>query len=644
MSVVPRHARRTLGALLLATTCTALAAPASYAAEDAVTIDLIEPGDEALSVLVSLPPGFTIDPAASTVRLDDVEASTSVDTGATSVRRTAVLAIDTSESMLEDDRLDAAEAAALLFVDQVPAEVELGVVTFDATPSVVLQPTLDRDAARAAVSDLTTDEDTALYDAVAESVALTGAEGQRQVLLISDGEDTVGGDAPAAVALLQDSGVVLDAVALDGSDVDALGALAVASGGSVVQADADDLGGVLAQQATDLTDQVVIGVEVPDGVSGTTAQLDLELVDAAGTTYTASAVAPLGDLAPEGTTTSPVAAPPSDTGFTLPTWALYVGMLVLALGAVALLVLALPRRTAPTPAERVTAYTAAVTSQAPRRGGDQRSAPAEDPLAGAKDAAAQVLHRNRGLEARIAQRLEAAGSALKPAEWLLVHLAAVVVAVLVGALLGGGSILVALVFLALGAVGPWAYLGLRRNRRRKAFDSALPDTLQLMSGALSAGLSLTQACDTIARDGQEPVAGEFRRVLVETRLGVTVDVALADAAERFESKDFRWVVMAIRIQREVGGNLAELLQTVAGTMREREYLRRQVRSLSAEGRLSAIILGSLPPGFMLFQLVANPTYISPLFTDPRGWVLLGAGLLFLGIGAFWMSRMVKVEV
>ena len=152
---------------------------------------------------------------------------------------------------------------------------------------------------------------------------------------------------------------------------------------------------------------------------------------------------------------------------------------------------------------------------------------------------------------------------------------------------------------------------MRRSRRRKAFNRGLPETLQLMSGSLAAGLSLAQSVDTIVREGPEPIAGEFKRVLVETRLGVTLEEALDGIAERFESKDFEWVVMAIRIQRQVGGNLAELLDTVAGTMREREYIRRQVAALAAEGKLSAYVLGGLPPLFLVYLLLTNRDYVMP---------------------------------
>ena len=255
-----------------------------------------------------------------------------------------------------------------------------------------------------------------------------------------------------------------------------------------------------------------------------------------------------------------------------------------------------------------------------------------------------MLSRNKDLDARINRRLEAAGSELKSSEWLLIHGGAFFVSGLLGIAIGGGNPVVGLLFLAGGLFLPWMYLGFRRSRRRKAFNQGLPDTLQLMSGSLSAGLSLAQSVDTIVREGSEPIAGEFRRVLVETRLGVSLEDALEGVGERFESKDFEWVVMAIKIQRQVGGNLAELLDTVAATMREREYVRRQVAALAAEGKLSAWVLGGLPPVFMLYLLLANHDYVIVMFQKPLGWAMLAGAATILAVGVFWMSRLVKVEV
>jgi tight adherence protein B len=330
-------------------------------------------------------------------------------------------------------------------------------------------------------------------------------------------------------------------------------------------------------------------------------------------------------------------------GTALPTWAMYAGVLLLGAGLVLLLVLLVPRAPAElTAADRVSTYTSRVSGATEADAGPRLDT--EQAIAQAKDAAAEVLRRNKGLEAKIALRLDGAGSQLKPAEWLLVHTGIVVVAGVFGLLLGAGNILLGLLFIVLGVIGPWVYLGIRRSRRRKAFNAGLPDTLQLISGSLSAGLSLAQSVDTVVREGPEPICSEFRRVLVETRLGVTIEDALEGLAERFESKDFEWVVMAIRIQRQVGGNLAELLETVAATMREREYVRRQVAALAAEGKLSAWVLGLLPPLFVVYLLLTNYDYVSVMFTNPLGLaMMIGAGL-WLAVGVFWMSRLVKVEV
>jgi tight adherence protein B len=324
-------------------------------------------------------------------------------------------------------------------------------------------------------------------------------------------------------------------------------------------------------------------------------------------------------------------------------WVMYVGLLALLVGLVGCAVLLVPSGgRAMSAADLVTTYTDRLSRRPSAAHGARGDA--DQALASATEATAQILHRNRSLEDRIMLRLEGAGSSLKPAEWVLVHAGVLVAAGLVGLLLGTGSVLVGLFFVVLGALGPWLYLGVRRSRRRRAFDASLPDTLQLMSGALAAGLSLAQSVDTIVREGVEPIASEFKRVLVETRLGVPLEDAFEGVSERFGSLDFAWVVMAIRIQRQVGGNLAELLASVAATMREREYMRRQVAALAAEGKLSAWVLGVLPPAFLLYLVVANPDYVRPLFTEPIGWLMLAGATTLLTVGAFWMSRLVKVEV
>jgi tight adherence protein B len=251
---------------------------------------------------------------------------------------------------------------------------------------------------------------------------------------------------------------------------------------------------------------------------------------------------------------------------------------------------------------------------------------------------------SRNFDVRLGRRLEAAGVPLKSAEWIVIQTVSAVGLGILFLLLGGGSGAAAALGVLIGLGVPIGYLVIKEGRRSTAFLEQLPDTLQLIAGSISVGHSLPQAMDAVVREDTQPVSVEFNRALVETRLGMPVEDALEGISTRMASQDFAWIVMAIRIHREVGGNLSEILTTVAATIRERERLRRQVRGLSAEGRLSAWILGGLPPIFATYLILVRPEYIKPLFTDPLGITLLVVMVVLMAAGIFWLSRIVKVEV
>ena len=252
--------------------------------------------------------------------------------------------------------------------------------------------------------------------------------------------------------------------------------------------------------------------------------------------------------------------------------------------------------------------------------------------------------RTGQLERSLDSRLEAAGLPLRTAEWMLLHVSAAVGTALVLLVAARGAVVPMIIGLVLGLTVPWLFLSFTKTRRENRFLSQLPDTLQLLAGSLAAGYSLPQAMDSVVRESVPPISTEFNRALIEARLGLLPEDALDGIATRTASRDFSWIVMAIRIQREVGGNLAELLSTVADTLRERERLRRQVQALSAEGRLSGLILGALPVVFALYLILVRPDYINPLFTTQIGLMLLITGTVVLVIGGFWMSKVIKVEV
>ncbi len=191
---------------------------------------------------------------------------------------------------------------------------------------------------------------------------------------------------------------------------------------------------------------------------------------------------------------------------------------------------------------------------------------------------------------------------------------------------------------------PPAIVNYLATRKKKQFESLLPDTLQLLSSTLRAGYSMMQGVEAVSQEAQEPMGKELRRVVTEARLGRPLEESLEAIAVRMGSADFAWAVMAIRIQREVGGNLAELLMTVADTMTERERLRRDINSLTAEGRMSAYVLIALPIGMLLFLYSANRDYMQILFDRTVGQFLLGfAAVLMIG-GYLWMRKIIKIEV
>lgn len=626
-----------LAALLVTVLPALLLAAPAHAVDGA--LDYVEPTPEGVRLLMSVPPDADLDLAGVTVTIggQDAESVAVPANTETLVRRTTVLAIDTSNSM-RGERFRAAKQAAESYIGQLPDDVFVGLVGFADDVEEVLAPTQDHATAEAVLADLELSRQTRLYDGVIAGVQMLGEEGQRSLLVLSDGADTSETPVEAAIEAASEAGVLVDVVALEQrpSRLANLERLAEAGGGEVVNTESDDLTAAFAARADVLATQVLVTADVPDGVTAQQAEVAVTLPSDQGD-ITASAFTTVRGAA--GGLGGSAAVADTGGGWSPPDWAMYGGVLAIGLGLVVLLVSMVPRSAVPASAEeRITAYTRAGAGPA------TESSENTEALATAREAVEGVLSRNESLDAKISARLEGAGSRLKSAEWVLVQVAIFLGAGAAGLLLGGGNLVLGLLFCALGAVGPWLFLGFKRSRRRKAFNAALPDTLQLMSGSLSAGLSLAQSVDTIVREGTEPVASEFRRVLVETRLGVPLETAFDGVAERFESKDFEWVVMAIRIQRQVGGNLAELLDTVAATMREREYLRRQVNALAAEGKLSAIVLSVLPPGFLLYLVVAQRDYVMPLFTDVRGLVMLGGATAWLLVGIFWMSKLVKVEV
>jgi tight adherence protein B len=274
---------------------------------------------------------------------------------------------------------------------------------------------------------------------------------------------------------------------------------------------------------------------------------------------------------------------------------------------------------------------------------DPSVAPTTSALAGAGAAAGAAVERvlvKRGRAAGGAAALERAGMSIRLPDFVLVVGAAAVVLGAGGFLLGGpvpGLLL-------LGAVpfGAKLLVTFRAARRQAAFADQLDDSLQLMAGSLRAGHSLLRAVDSVASEADAPTSEEFSRIVNETRVGRDLNDALDEVAARMGSDDFTWVAQAIAIHREVGGNLAEVLDAVGHTIRERNAIRRQVKALSAEGKLSAAVLMALPFGVTGFISMTNPAYLAKFTQSSTGYAMLGVAGIMLLVGALWLRSTVRI--
>jgi tight adherence protein B len=250
---------------------------------------------------------------------------------------------------------------------------------------------------------------------------------------------------------------------------------------------------------------------------------------------------------------------------------------------------------------------------------------------------------SRGFSERLDAELEAADVSLRSGEFVIVTVAAAFAGMIVGfAILK--SPWLALGVGAVSGLGPTGMLKLALGRRAEKLREQLPDVLTIMASSLRAGHSFLQALDTTAKEIAQPAATEFQRVVAEIRLGRSAEDSLGALAERVGSADFKWAVLAVNIQREVGGNLAEILDNVSDTLRERATMRRQVRVLTSEGRLSAWVLALMPFAIALYMFATNREYIMLLFTTKVGYVMLGGAGFLLVAGILWMRKIVDIDV
>jgi tight adherence protein B len=545
-----------------------------------------------------------------------------------------VLAVDASDSV-KGAPLATALAAARDFVQRLPAGVRVGVVTFSSTATVAHNLSDDHAGVLAALGPMNTRLGTALFSAVVTSSQMFSGAGQRNIVLFTDGSNTTRtGTLKAAIDAAKDADAAIFAVGLQSRelDPDVLQEIAKETGGAYSQATEASLASIYQQLASELSHQLEVTYR---STAGRGRQVSI-----------AASVQGVEDTALILTPEAKPLPPPAPSK--LPALEGTVGLAVaLGLSFLAVFVffvvvfgVAARNRRERELARRMGAEQVIQPSEVPPPRSDTGLANwIPEPVAAMAERIAEAGGFAKGLD----RKLDRAGLLLSSGEFLAANSATALLGLLLGALVLR-SPLFALILTLVGAAVPSILLSVAVGRRTSKLHGQLADVVNILASSLRAGHSFSQALDVVSKEVGDPAGPEFQRVVAEVRLGRPVEQALNAMAVRVGSEDFKWAVLAVNIQREVGGNLAEVLDIVAETLRERDVLRRQVKVLSAEGRLSVKILIALPFLIGLYIAKVNPGYMDLLFSTRLGWVFTGTGSALMILGIVWARKLVKIDV
>lgn len=242
----------------------------------------------------------------------------------------------------------------------------------------------------------------------------------------------------------------------------------------------------------------------------------------------------------------------------------------------------------------------------------------------------------------LGERLALSGIMIKPEEFITIWSFIIILPALLGYLISQNQI-VALGLSIIGGILPAVYIKQKYSKRMTMFTNQLGDSLTIMSNCLRSGLSLQQAMISISKEMPEPISKEFGRVIREVKYGSTIEDALNSLVERVKSQDLELMVSAILIQRQVGGNLSEILNNISTTIISRVKIKNDIRVMTATGRLSGIIIGALPVGVSLILMVLNPEYFEVFFNSQLGIGLLILCVLMECVGFFFISKVIKID-
>jgi tight adherence protein B len=571
-----------------------------------------------------------------------------------------VLLIDESGSM-KGEAITAASAAATSFIDAMREGDTAAVQAFNVQFRTLQSFTADKNALKASLSGLAPQKETALYDALIKALASFGTSSNgsaRYVILLSDGGDTAStATLEQAVTAVRSSGIPVYVIGLKSTEFDSKPLAGLAEAARSRYLETPDPGALISLYqglAKELHNQYVLNFRLP-GAASTSGVGDLVVrVDAGGTVVQAEQ----GFFYPTAATTTATAAATGTTALTTSTTVIsptvvsgnglldrflrwkasdyIMGVVVFLLVLVVLYVLSgvlFPKR------DVLAEYGDLID----RKDILQPRALDEDkPKPNAANRAAGRMLALRGYQEPLQRLIDESALKFRASEFAILQVIVVVVVVVIAKLLGAPLLLVLIIALVL-IVTPLLWLSSKGNARRQAFNDQVPNTLMLLAGALKAGQGFEQALSVAANESPEPTASEFQRVLAQLRLGVPPEDTLRDLAQRMRSEAFEWAVMSTVIQRQLGGNLAEIYESTAYTLRERATLRRQIKTLTAEAKLSAIILIILPFAIGGMIGIVNRGYLAPLFNTSMGNAMLGLAAVLMVVGIIWMRAIIRLD-
>ena len=522
---------------------------------------------------------------------------------------TVILVLDASGSMA-GAKMKSAKEVGQTFLTTVPTGIKVGLVTFNSNEVTVIPPTFNFETVSDGLKAVKPDGDTALYDGILSAINSIETGATARIVVLTDGDDTASKSLPKdVVEAIANSQVSLDVVTVGDAtkEIDILKEFSTAGNGRLLQT----------KDAAQLADVF--------------------------TKVLASAPAIPSPTVVESTPVVVAPDPVQETNFNL-IRSLQIPISLALLFTLLIIGVRISRRRKRNSDLDQALETYAATAATEKTDAKFQPDYELSDQVNRKPKRLNLTPTKSQLFPSLAEKLDRAGIVISAERWVSYWVIAGL-AMTLGLSLIADSLAVSLTFSVIGsALIQNSILKSREAALKREFEEQLADFLTIIASGLRAGLSFAQAVESAVGDGTGEVERQIRRALAEVQVGSTLDAALLRVAKKMNSDDLSWTIAALRIQREVGGNLSKILDTASVTIRNRAELKREIRTLSAEGRMSAYVLVALPVGIFGFLILSRRDYVKIFWTEPVGMFMLTMFLVLVTAGWFWIKSVVTVKV